>query len=131
MYKHVLYHLHVYNFSVDIDDHFDIKSELLKVAHNWKGVGEALRLKHDLLSRIEADKHDVISRLDEVLIQWLNKAYNTSRFGPPSWRLLVAAVAHPAGGNDRALAEQIAAKYNGKWRMYGFSNCAVSSYSEL
>ena len=119
------------NFSVDIDDHFDMKSELLKVAHNWKGVGEALRLKHDLLSRIEADKHDVINRLDEVLIQWLNKSYNTSRFGPPSWRLLVAAVAHPAGGNDRALAEQIAAKYNGKWRMDHVSNCVVSSYSEL
>ena len=28
----------------------------------------------------------------------------------------MAAVAHPAGGNDRALAEQIATKYNGKCR---------------
>ena len=52
------------------------------------------------------------SRLNEILTEWLKKAYNTTRFGLPSWKL--AAVAHPAGGNDRALAERIAGKYNGK-----------------
>ena len=35
------------------------------------------------------------------------------------WRsfmeLLVAAVAHPAGGNDHALAERIATKHRGQW----------------
>lgn len=29
--------------------------------------------------------------------------------------LLVAAVAHPAGGNDHALAERIATKHRGQW----------------
>lgn len=52
--------------------------------------------------------------LEDVLAEWLQKAYNTTRFGDPSWELLVAAVAHPAGGSDRALAERIAGKYNGK-----------------
>ena len=84
------------------------------MAHNWKGVGEALRLNPALLKTIQADHPDVRSRLDEVLTEWLNKAYDTTRFGLPSWKLLVAAVAHPAGGNDRALAERIAGKYNGK-----------------
>ena len=45
------------------------------------------------------------------------EGYNTTRFGVPSWKLLVAAVAHPAGGNNRALAEQIAKKYCGKCRI--------------
>ena len=50
-----------------------------------------------------------------VLTEWLKKACNcnNSRFRPPSWKLLVAAIAHPAGGNDRAHAEKIAVK-NGK-----------------
>ena len=85
------------------------------MAHNWKGVGEALRLNPALLKTIQADHPDVRSRLDEVLTEWLNKAYDTYRFGLPSWKLLVAAVAHPVGGNDRALAERIAGKYNGKY----------------
>ena len=85
------------------------------MAHNWKGVGEALRLHPDLLNRIQADHPtNVTECLSAVLTEWLKKAYNTSRFGPPSWKLLVAAVANPAGGNDRALAERIAQKYNGK-----------------
>ena len=99
----------------DIDDLIDVKRELLNVAHNWRCVGEALRLHPDLLSRIQANHPaDVKDCLSAVLTEWLKKAYNTTRFGPPSWQLLVAAVADPAGGNDRALAERIALKYNGK-----------------
>ena len=83
------------------------------MAHNWRGVGKALRLHPDLLKGIEADYSDVKSRLEGVLIEWLKKAYDTTRFGQPSWQLLVSAVAHPAGGNDRALAEEIARRHNG------------------
>ena len=93
----------------DIDDLIDVKRELLDVAHNWKGVGMALRLKPALLCRIQADHPgDATECLTEVLTEWLNKSYNVSRFGSPSWKLLVAAVADPAGGNDCALAERIA-----------------------
>ena len=99
----------------DIDDLIDVKCELLDVAHNWEGVGMALRLKPALLSRIQANHHgDVEECLTAALTEWLNKSYNTERFGPPSWKLLMAAVANPAGGNDRALAERIAQKYKGK-----------------
>ena len=85
------------------------------MAHNWKGVGMALRLKPALLSRIQADHPaDVKECLTEALTEWLNRSYNTISFGPPSWKLLVAAVANPAGGIDHALAEWIAEKYNGK-----------------
>ena len=99
-----------------IDNLIDVKCELLNVAHKWKGVGEALRLHPDLLNNIQADHPtNVTECLSAVLTEWLKKNYDTSRFGPPSWKLLVAAVANPAGGNDHALAEQIAQKYNGKW----------------
>ena len=101
--------------SADIIDLFDVYTELLNVAHNWRGVGIALRLHPDLLNRIEADHSNVKTRLEKVLTEWLQKAYDTTRFGQPSWQLLVTAVAHPAGGNNHALAEQIAGRHNGKW----------------
>ena len=101
-------------FSADINDLFDVHCELLNVAHNWRGVGRALRLHPDLLNRIEANTTNVESRLERVLSEWLRRGYDTAHHGLPSWRQLVAAVAHPAGGKDRALAEQIARRHNGK-----------------
>jgi hypothetical protein len=98
--------------TLDINDLFDVHYELLNVAHNWRGVGRALRLHPDLLNRIGADHSDVTSRLEGVLTEWLKREYDTTRFGLPSWERLVAAVAHPAGGNDHALAEEIATRHN-------------------
>ena len=110
----VIMHTYVYVYVIaDIDDLFEVQCDLLDVAHKWKGLGKALRLRPSVLNRIEADRPDVNSRLEEVLTEWLQQAYNTDRFGLPSWNLLVAAVAHPAGGNDHALARRIAEKHNG------------------
>ena len=101
-------------FYAGIDDLYDIKRELSNVAHKWKDIGLALRLHPDKLEMIEADCHDSRSCLRKTLTEWLKKSYNTTRFGQPSWKLLVAAVADKDGGNDRALAENIAIKHNGK-----------------
>ena len=115
-----VYFIHVHSplsivlLCADIDDLIDVKRELLDVAHNWNGVGMVLGLKPALLSRIQADHPgDVKECLTEALTEWLNKSYNVSCFVPPSWKLVVAAVADPAGGNDHALAERIALKHNG------------------
>ena len=88
------------------------------MAHKWKRIGLALRLDPDLLERIRQKNYtDVQDYLSDVLTEWLKKAYNTVRFGDPSWKLLVEAVAHPAGGNDCALAEEIARKVEGERAM--------------
>ena len=98
----------------DIDDLFTVNCELLPVASKWKNIGLALRLQPHVLSTIEKNHTDVKDRLLNVLTEWLNKAYNIASFGDPTWQLLVAAVAHPAGGNNPALAQHIARTYNGK-----------------
>ena len=86
------------------------------MAHKWKGIGLALRLSPNLLDKIHHKNYvDIENYLRDVLTEWLKKAYNTARFGDPSWKLLVEAVAHPAGGSDRALADKIAKKYNGQY----------------
>ena len=95
------------------DDLFDVMSELLPVVARWKGIGLALRLDPSQLDEIESDNRNSNECLIRVLTLWLNKAYNTERFGEPSWKLLARAVAHPAGGNNPALAEKIAKKHGG------------------
>ena len=99
----------------DIHDRFDILDELDNVSHKWQSLGEALRLHPSVLDRIECDQHDSESRLRKVVTEWLNQAYETDRFGLPSWKLLVDAVAHRRGGNNPALARQIATKHNGMY----------------
>ena len=120
--------MNIFHFP-DIDDLFDVQSELLDVESKWKSIGKALRLKPSVLESIEADCRDVKSSMDKVLTKWLNQSYNVSRFGPPSWKLLVAAVAHPNGGDNRALAERIAQKYNGKYD--GNSDCMFTVNLDL
>ena len=85
------------------------------MAHNWRGIGRALRLHRHVLHRIEDDyvnRYGETHCLEKTLIHWLRRDYDTTRYGQPSWQMLVAAVADPAGGNNRALAEQIAARHN-------------------
>ena len=53
----------------------------------------------------------VSEHLHEVLLEWLKQNYDTDRFGLPSWRLLCAAVASEAGGGNKSLAAEIAAKH--------------------
>lgn len=88
----------------------------MPVASRWENLGLALRLRHSEITIIEKNRANVEDRLKDVLTKWLQKAYNTTRFGNPSWNLLLEAVAHSAGGNDPALAELIAdrLKYRGK-----------------
>jgi hypothetical protein len=84
------------------------------VAPKWKDVGLLLRLHPNELGVIEADhvKEGVESCLCVVVEKWLNRSYDTATHGLPSWELLVAAIAHPVGGNNPALAGQSATKHN-------------------
>ena len=84
--------------SPDIGDLFTVNSELLPVADKWRKIGLALRLDPDLLNRIRGNHTDVEDCLEDVLTKWLKKAYDVTRFGAPSWKLLVEAVAHRPGG---------------------------------
>ena len=93
-----------------MDDLFDVKRELLPVAARWKDIGLALRLNPSQLDEIESNNRNASDCLTKVLTLWMKKAYNTERFGEPSWELLIAAVADPAGGDNPALAEKIAKK---------------------
>ena len=96
--------------STGINDIFDVIDKLGPVTHRWKQVGLALRLDPNKLYVIEKENKQLEDCLDKALTLWLKMCYNTERFGDPSWLLLAKAVDHPAGGNNRALAEIIRGK---------------------
>ena len=99
-------------FTSDLDDHFDVRSELLPVTANWMEIGIALRLNPDRLRAIEAEcRGDPTACLTSVVAKWLKGDYNVERFGRATWRQLVEALGHPAGGANKALAQTIAKKH--------------------
>ena len=84
------------------------------MAYRWKHIGLALRLDQGQLKKIKKEnKDDLDECLTGALTLWLNKNYNTKRFGEPSWELLAKAVSHPAGGNNPALSEEIIRSHGG------------------
>ena len=79
------------------------------MASEWRGFGAALRLSPISLNTIEKDhKFDSIACLHKVLYEYLNKSYEYGKHGNPSWRKIVEAISHRAGGNNNALALKIA-----------------------
>ena len=100
--------------SSDIDNLFEVNSELVDVAGRWRNIGLALHLKDPKLGIIQDNNSDVTTRLTDMLRQWLNKTYDVEQFGQPSWQMLAEAVRSPAGGNNPALAAQIEEKHGGR-----------------
>ena len=84
----------------------------------WFNLCCALGLTPSQLSKIEHDHPGNIEAcLREGLTNWLQGSYNTERHGPPTWRKLVEAVGHPAGGNNHALASDIAGKHKSRLKL--------------
>ena len=74
-------------------------------------IGTAFRLKSDTLKSIKQESADNMEATIRIVDSWLKLNYNWQRFGKPSWRALVEAVASPIGGGNVALAMKIAKKH--------------------
>ena len=105
-------------FLIGEDDHFDILTEMMAVAGSWKTVGRGLRIDSGHLNVIqESNSGKPKECLSEMLTCWLNRNYNVERFGEPTWRAVVKVVAHPAAGDNCALALSIAEQHSGNSQM--------------
>ena len=89
------------------DDLFDVYREVLDVAAVWSDIGLALRMRKPELDVI-CESHPLSPKdcLKAVLSGWLQ-----GRNRIPTWGALCEAVAEPAGGNNRTLAEEIACNH--------------------
>ncbi len=82
---------------------------LTDVQSRYYEIGTQLYLK--LLDTIKnRSKTDTIA-MGEVVEEWLKGNYDTDKFGPPTWKMLVKVVAHPNGGNNNSLAKKIASEH--------------------
>ena len=99
---------------LDKDDLIDVKEEVLSIQSLYYPLGQSLRLDiADLRSICDAypSESDTERALEDVLLLWLDKKYNTDKFGLPTWRQLVEAVDREGGGNNHQLAKEIASKH--------------------
>lgn len=84
---------------------------VISISVKYYALGLALRLRPHDLDRVRQENHQSIQdALRDVLLLWLRKAYDVDKYGPPTWEKLMEAVGKESGGNNRALAEEIAAK---------------------
>ena len=99
----------IINLIPDIDDLADVLTELEPVQSRYFDIGLMLHLKPDVLKEIFRRNPESSSKgMSEMIIEWLSKNYNTKRFGDPTWKSLVIAVAKRSGGANEACARDIA-----------------------
>ena len=84
------------------------------MAGSWEQMAVGLRLpphKKTLIATKHRNNPEMC--LLAVVEEWLKGVCDVQKYGHPSWRLLVQAVADPIGGANRALTDTIAAKHLG------------------
>ena len=83
------------------------------VATNWKPIGCLLGIDDDILTSISNDNSESADKcLIDMVTCWLQRNYDTSRHGLPTWEKLVQVIASPSGGNNTTLALTIVQQHN-------------------
>ena len=68
--------------------------ECSPLASKWQQLSAFLGLKLSIIDRIKSDfPSDSLGCLSEVLKEWIKMNYDTQRYGKPSWKTLLKAIA--------------------------------------
>ena len=109
------------------EDMYDVYEEVITMAESWERLAVGLRLppvKRSLIATKYSNNTEKC--LLAVVEEWLKGACNIQKYGHPSWRTLVQAVADPIGGINPALAHSIAAKHLGNHHPHATESHVVS-----
>ena len=91
------------------DDWNVVSVECGSLAAKWEQLSACLGLAKSKIDMIrESRPRDIAGCWSEALSQWIKQNYSTQRFGLPSWRSLLKAVAMV----DRRLCKELAAKHS-------------------
>ena len=92
-----------------------MNDEVFSIVGNWRRLATGLRIPLKLVALISSNhSNDSEQCLLALLGEWLKESYDVKRYGHPSWRALVRAVASSPGGGNPALAGSIADKHPGR-----------------
>ena len=92
----------------------DVMEEVTGVTAKWNALGLVLRLQNEELDTISINNNNNATKcLKDMLVAWLQQRYDIKKFDPPSWKMLCLAISKPAGGNNPALAREIAERHHG------------------
>ena len=85
--------------------------ECKSLSSNWEKVSGYLGLSFELIDTIKRDNpRDSTGCWNEALKEWIKQNYNTKKFGRPSWRSLLRAVAEV----DKRQFQKLAAEHQGE-----------------
>ena len=89
----------------------NVHRALIGIQHHWECTATQLGLPQTTVETAKHIYHDHDPKrcLKYVLDEWLKGNYDTQQLGHPSWRKVCEVTAEPAGGDNRALALEIAA----------------------
>ena len=85
----------------------EVLEVLESVATRWKWIGIALNLNTSKMDIIDEEFNTVDDKLSKMTTLWLKQAYDTEKYGKPTWPALITAVRREIGGNNQALADEI------------------------
>ena len=113
-----------YNSSPEESDWNVIIKECSSLAANWEHLSGYLGLSIGLIDTIKGNyPNDKSGCWNEALKEWIKQNYKTEKFGLPSWRTLLEAVAR----DNRLLFKKLAKTYQtpGKQNMMMLCHCQI------
>ena len=104
------------------DDWNVVVGECRFLAANWQQLSIYFGLHLSVIDRIKSDNPCNSSVCwSDALKQWIKQNYDTKKFGVPSWRTLLKAVAK----EDKLQFKKLAAKHQGKMCVIAYSYMLV------
>ena len=103
----------------------EVMDELKNVLARYEGIGGRLNIPNGRLEEIREQHLIPAKAMRRVIVEWVKRNYPNSSSNPPTWKVLVDAVEHPLGGNDRAEAEEIASRHKASESSCMFHYCKL------
>ena len=82
----------MYSFAEESDWN-SIVMECKSLSAKWEKLSIYLGLPPDKIDTIKRDNHDAENRWSQALLAWIRQGYETKKYGKPSWRTLLRAIA--------------------------------------
>lgn len=81
-----------------------------RLSPKWERLSAGLGLPPSKIATIKGDySGDTVGCWNKALSEWINQTYNTDRYGKPSWKTLLQAVAR----EDKLLFHELRQKHQG------------------